>query len=316
MTSQLNPRTKSILVIGSGELGSAILQALLSHSLYDAKVSSISLLVRPSTLSNPSPEKARQQAEFRALGVRLVPGDIEASQDELTALFRPYTSVLHAGGMALPAGSLLKLTRAVLAAEVQYYVPWQHGVDYDVIGRQGGQGMFSEQIDVRNLLRAQSSTAWVVLSCGIFMSFLFEEFWGVVKKLPDNDNKVQVTALNSWEDVITTTRAEDIALCTAELVYRADAPINKPVYIAGDTMTYGQFADVVGRALNREVVKKVWPLAFLREESQRDPGDKLKRYRVVFAEGKGLSWPKEETWSAQLGLKLMGVEEWIRQNLV
>ncbi|KAL6244001.1 hypothetical protein RBB50_008870 [Rhinocladiella similis] len=314
MTSQLPARTKSILVIGSGELGSAILQGLLSHPLYDARASSISLLVRPTTLSSPSPEKAKQQVEFQALGIKLVAGDIEASQDELTALFQPYTSVLHAGGMALPAGSLLKLTRAVLAAGVQYYAPWQHGVDYDVIGRQGGQGMFSEQIDVRDLLRAQSSTAWVVISCGIFTSFLFEDFWGVVKKLPGN--KVQVTALNSWEDIITTTRADDIARCTAELVFNADAPVNEPVYIAGDTLTYGQFADVVGRALNREVIRQAWPLGYLREESQKDPEDKLKRYRVVFAEGRGLSWPKEETWSAQRGLKLMGVEEWIRQHFV
>ncbi|KIW12044.1 hypothetical protein PV08_09318 [Exophiala spinifera] len=312
MTSQLPPWTKSILVIGSGELGSAILQALLSHSLYNAAVSSISLLVRPSTLSNPSPEKAKQQAEFRELGVKLVPGDIEVSQDDLTALFQPYTSVLHAGGMSLPAGSLVKLTRAILAAGVQYYVPWQHGVDYDVIGRQGGQGMFSEQIDVRDLLRAQSSTAWVVLSCGVFTSFLFEDFWGVVKKLPGD--KVQVTALNSWEDVITTTRAEDIARCTAELIFSAAAPVNKPVYIAGDTLTYGQFADAVGRALNREVVRQVWPLEYLRAESRKDPADKLKRYRVVFAEGRGLSWPKEKTWNAQRGWELMGVEEWIRQN--
>ncbi|KAG9773391.1 hypothetical protein KCU88_g5807, partial [Aureobasidium melanogenum] len=313
MDSQHLPRTKSILVIGFGELGSAILHALQSHRLYSPEENSISVLVRPSTLSNPSPQKASQLAKFQAEGITLVPGDIEGSEDGLVTLLKSYTSVIHAGGMNLPAGSLLKLTRAVLAAGVQYYIPWQHGVDYDVIGREGGQGMFSEQIDVRDCLRAQNSTAWVVISCGIFTSFLFEDFWGVVKNLPDN--KVQVTALNSWQDVVTTTAAEDIATCTAELLLCADTPVNGPVYIAGDTLTYEEFADVVGQSLRREVVKKVWPLEYLREESLKDPADKLKRYRVVFAEGKGLSWPKETTWNAQRGLKLMGVEDWIRKNL-
>ncbi|KIW53895.1 hypothetical protein PV05_06304 [Exophiala xenobiotica] len=312
MSPEHPPRTRSILVIGAGELGSAILHALISHPRYNPQSTSITLLVRPATLSNPSPEKSKQQSDLRALGIILAPGDVESSEEELTTLFRPYSSVIHAGGMALPPGSLLKLTRAILAADVQYYVPWQHGVDYDAITRRGGQGMFAEKIDVRDLLRSQSSTQWVVLSCGVFMSFLFQEFWGVVLRLPDG--KVQTTALNSWDDVITTTTAEDIARCTAELMYNADTPVNRPVYIAGDTLTYGQFAEVVGRAMGREVVRQVWPLEYLRKESQKDPVDKIKRYRVVFAEGKGLSWPKEETWSAKHGMDLMGVEEWVRRN--
>ncbi|KAK5462544.1 hypothetical protein LTS15_002256 [Exophiala xenobiotica] len=317
MSPEPTPRTRSILVIGAGELGLAILHALISHPHYNPQATSITLLVRPSTLSNPSPEKGKQQSDLRALGINLAPGDVESSAEELTALFRPYSSVIHAGGMALPPGSLLKVTRAILAAGVQYYVPWQHGVDYDAITRQGGQGMFAEQIDVRDLLRSQNSTQWVVLSCGIFMSFLFQEFWGVVLRLPDDGKgkgKVQVTALNSWDDLITTTTAEDIARCTAELIYNANTPVNTPVYIAGDTLTYGQFAEVVGRAMGREVVGQVWPLSYLRNESQIDPEDKMKRYRVVFAERKGLSWPKEETWSAKRGMDLMGVEEWVRKN--
>ena len=156
------------------------------------------------------------------------------------------------------------------------------------------------------------------------MSFLFQEFWGVVvvrrPRSPPDDGKVRITALNSWDDVVTTTTAEDIARCTAELMYykndAADTPVNGPVYIAGDTLTYGQLAEVVGRAMGREVVRQVWPLEDLRKESLMDPGDKIKRYRVVFAEGKGLSWPKEETWSAKHGMDLMGVEEWVRRNFV
>lgn len=325
-TDTLPSRTKSILVLGAGELGTAIIDALLAHPSYTPSRTQITLLVRPSSLSSPSPSKRALHDSLRVQGVTIIGGDVEAqSIGSLAALFRPYTTVLHAGGMSIAPGTITKVTRAVLVAKVEYYVPWQHGVDYDAITRRGGQGMFAEQIDVRDLLRQQAGTQseaetqWVVLSCGIFMSFLFEEFWGVVKRLPAPEGKqeqqrVQVTALNSWDDMLTTTSAEDIGLCTASLLFSPSSPVNRPVYIAGDTLSYGDLADVVGCATGKEVVREVWPLEYLRHESEKDPEDKLKRYRVVFAEGKGLSWPKEETWSAKAGIKMMGVEDWVRKN--
>lgn len=327
------PRAESILVIGAGELGLAIINAILSHPLYSPTTTHVTLMIRPSSLSQPSPEKASQNKSLVAQGVSLVGGDIESlALPALTSLLQDgeYTAVLHAGGMTLAAGTMLKLTRAALAAEnVRYYVPWQHGVDYDIIGREGGQGMFSEQIEVRELLRAQHSTDWVIVSCGIFMSFLFEEFWGVVARRKTSREHgegegqasaretVQVTALNSWDDLITTTTAADIGTCTAELLFSSDAPVNQPVYIAGDTLTYGAFADTIERVLEPkgvEIVRREWPLSYLRQESEKDPEDKLKKYRVVFSEGRGLSWPKEGTWSDKMGIKMMGVEEYVRKN--
>ncbi|EXJ70027.1 uncharacterized protein A1O5_07100 [Cladophialophora psammophila CBS 110553] len=345
------PRTRSILVLGAGELGRAILSNILSHPSFSPANTSLTLLIRPSSLAHPSPAQQSQHALLRSRGVAIIPGDIEASsQAVLAQLFAPFTAVLHAGGMALPPGTMTKVTRAVLEARVPYYVPWQHGVDYDIIGREGGQGMFSEQIGVRELLRGQTTTDWVVLSCGIFMSFLFEDFWGVVRRLPpisaaaedssgtagisasirssksasEKDaggarEKIQITALNSWDDLITATTAEDIGKCTAELLFTPDSPVNTPVYIAGDTLSYGAFADTIERVvapLGVEVVRLVWPLSHLKEESRIDPADKIKRYRVVFAEGKGLSWPKEQTWSATQGITMVGVEEYARRLFV
>jgi len=66
------------------------------------------------------------------------------------------------------------LARAVLDAGVRRYVPWQFGVDYDVIGRGSAQDLFDEQLDVRDALRSQSGTEWVIISTGMFTSFLFE----------------------------------------------------------------------------------------------------------------------------------------------
>ncbi|KIX94063.1 uncharacterized protein Z520_10089 [Fonsecaea multimorphosa CBS 102226] len=328
-TPNLPLRTKSILVLGAGELGLAILDAILSHPDFSPSTTRLTLLIRPSSLTSPSPAQQSQQSLLRSRGVVLMGGDIESSlQSSLAELFAPFTAVIHAGGMTLPPGTMTKVTRAVLDARVGYYVPWQHGVDYDVIGREGGRGMFSEQIDVREMLRGQvqnggTKTDWAIVSCGMFMSFLFEDFWGIVRRVPSPSpspdarrEKIQLTALNSWDDLITTTTAEDIGKCTAQLLFTGDSPVNTPVYIAGDTLTYGAFADTVEPVvspLGIEVVRQVWPLTFLREESEKDPGDKIKRYRVVFAEGKGLSWPKERTWSAMQGIKMEGVDEYARR---
>lgn len=309
----------SILVLGAGELGHAILTSLLDNRRFNTPSSpaTISLVVRPTSLSNPSASKLEQQNDYRSKGIQLVAADIENdNQATLAELFRSYTTVIHAGGMNSPAGTMTKITLAVIDAGVKLYMPWQHGVNYDAIGREGGQGLFSEQVGVREILRAQSATQWVVLSCGIFMSFLFEEFWGVVKKetVDGGREKIQVTALNSWDDLITVTAAEDIGRCAAELVLDPNAPRNQPVYIAGDTLTYGEFADTIQDVTGKEVIRNVWPVEYLREQSRNSPDDKLKKYRVVFAEGTGLSWPVEGTWSRERGFDMEGVGAWIKRN--
>lgn len=319
LVKMATPPTNSILVLGAGELGHEILSSLVNSRLFNTPSSpaTISLLVRPTSLSNPSASKLEQQNAYRSQGIQLVPGDIDNDdQAALAELFRPYTTVIHAGGMNSPPGTMTKITLAVLGAGVKLYMPWQHGVNYDAIGREGGEGLFSEQVGVRELLRGQRTTEWVVLSCGIFTSFLFEDFWGVVKKEVSEDGRerIQVTALNSWDDVITTTTAEDIGRCAAELVLDPAAPKNQPVYIAGDTLTYGELADTIQRVTGKEVVRNVWPVEYLREESRKTPGDKLKKYRVVFAEGTGLSWPLEGTWSRGKGFEMERVEGWIRRK--
>lgn len=212
-----------------------------------------------------------------------------------------------------------KITNAVIHAGVGLYIPWQFGVDYDVIGASGGMGLFEEQYLIRQKLRGQTGTQWVVVSCGVFMSFLFEGLWGVVGRVEEGEKaekaeKVKVTALNSWDDWITATTAEDIGVCTAKLVLDANEVRNEPVYIAGETLTYRDFADTVERVTGREVVREVWPLEMLKEKARMEPENKLRKYHVVFSEGQGLSWPKETTWNVERGVEMMGVEEWMRNN--
>ena len=118
--------------------------------------------------------------------------------------------------------------------------------------------------------------------------------------------RVEITALASMENAITATSAEDIGKWTAELVFDAESPINTPVYVAGETLTYEQLADILERVLKPngvEVVRKVWTVEWLKGEMERGEGerDKLKRYRVVFAEGRGVSWPRGGCWGVGRG---------------
>ncbi|ETN36673.1 uncharacterized protein HMPREF1541_08951 [Cyphellophora europaea CBS 101466] len=318
MTTSTPP--KPILILGAGELGGAIISALLSHPAYDPTTTPLTLVLRPSTLASPPPTRASELAHYRAHSISLLGADIDAtSGSDLSSLFAPFDTVIHAGGMLAPRGTQAKVTDAVLAARVRRYIPWQHGVDYDVIGPEAGKGLFAEQCGVRRRLRAQRDTAWVIVSCGIFMSFLFEGAWGVVVPLEggqgkDEEVKVKVTALGSWEDGITATTAEDIGKTCARLLLDdgEEKEWGKPVFIAGETLTYSQLADVVGQVTGKEVVKELWDRERFARELEANPEDKLWKYRAVFGGGRGVSWPASETWSQQRGMNMQGVGEWLK----
>jgi hypothetical protein len=104
-----------------------------------------------------------------------------------------------------------KIARAAQNAHVKRFVPWQFGVDYDVIGRNSPQDLFDEQLDVRDMLRAQPNTEWVIVSTGMFTSFLFEPAFGVVDLAANT-----VNALGSWDTAVTLTTADDIGNARTE----------------------------------------------------------------------------------------------------
>ena len=204
-----------------------------------------------------------------------------------------------------------KLAEAALSAGVKRYLPWQFGVDYDIIGRGSAQDLFDEQLDVRDTLRAQSATEWVIVSTGMFTSFLFEPFFGVV----DLENS-KINALGSLDDRVTVTAATDIGLLTAEIVFAEPRIKNQVVYTAGDTVSYRQLADKLESVLRVTLQRNVLSVAELTAALAADPQDALKKYRAVFAGGKGVAWPKEASYNAQHEIPVTDVETYIRDNLV
>lgn len=230
--------------------------------------------------------------------------------------------------MSLPRGTQLKITRAVLAAstssggKVRHYIPWQFGLDYDVIGRASKQDLFDEQLDVRGLLRSQQGEGvkWTIVSTGMFMSFLFEDDFGVVS-LRGGEGKERVTALGSWENELTVTEVGDIGRVVAELVLgsgiddEGEERESGVVYVAGDTVSMSRLADVVEGVLGREVERRVKSVQQLEAELREEPDDVMRKYRAVFAAGVGVSWEKERSFNARRGIETVLVEDWARRNL-
>ncbi|MBB3426927.1 MULTISPECIES: aromatic alcohol reductase [Rhizobium] len=310
MNSTQTTEGQSILVIGAGELGMPVLRNL-ARKAKDHSGTAISVLLRAATVESTDPVKQRDVFEIRELGIEIVTGDILAATiSELAAIFARFDTVIGCAGFSAGRNTPMKLAKAALEANLKRYFPWQFGVDFDVIGRGSPQDLFDAQIDVRDLLRGQDKTDWVVISTGMFTSFLFESIFEVV----DLENNV-VNALGSLDTEVTLTTPDDIGALTAEVVFAQPMIRNEIVYLAGDTVTYGEVADKLQTVLERPFRKVEWTVPQLKSELTQDPDNHIKKYRAVFAEGKGVAWPKRGSFNERNGIKVTTAEEWIRENL-
>lgn len=337
----------SILLLGAGELGSAILTSIASHPLLSSVPLTIAL--RPASLDSPS-----RLDSLRALlpaprqpALSFAPLDLAAptAASDLTALILSgaHDAVVACTGMTTSgtdAGTQTLITRAVLAAGRQRaqdarplrFFPWQFGVDYDAIGPDAAGGLMREQCGVRTILRREAAgagVAWTIVSTGVFVSFVFEERFGVVEglgralkaggpePLADEGVEVVVRGLGGWGNAVSVTDVRDIGRVVAECLARPVEEDGNVVFTAGETVTYGEVAEVVQRVIGRrkEVRREEWSVEFLKGELEKDPESQMKKYRLLFAEGTGVSWDMGKTLNAQRGIDMVGVEQWLREQL-
>jgi len=310
MTEVIPLSPQSILVLGAGELGLPVLRNL-AQVAKRAPGSTISVLLRASTIGTQVPEKKAEIDELRSLGIQMVAADLVSdSIDQLAEVFARFDTVIGCAGMVAGRETPMKLATAALKAGVKRYFPWQFGVDFEVIGRGSPQDLFDAQLDVRELLRAQDKTEWVIISTGMFTSFLFEPVFEVV----DFDNDA-VNALGSLDNSVTLTTPQDIGRLTAEIVFFEPRFRNQIVYLSGDTVTYGQVASILERVLERPFKRNVWTVEHLILELEKDPTHHIKKYRAVFAQGRGVAWPKAGTFNEQQSIQVTSAEQWVRENL-
>ncbi|VVE72957.1 2'-hydroxyisoflavone reductase [Pandoraea pnomenusa] len=305
-----NATSQNILVLGAGELGLPVLRNL-ARRAKDVEGAKISVLLRASAVESSSPSKRNDIAEIRGLGIEIVVGDlVTSSVDELAAVFAQYDTVIGCAGYAAGIDTPMKLARAALQARIPRYFPWQFGVDFDVIGRGSPQDIFDAQLDVRELLRSQHQTEWVIISTGMFMSYLFEPEFGVVDLQND-----EVRALGTLDTAVTLTTPDDIGALTAAIVFCKPRIRNEIVYLAGDTVTYGEVADKLQAALGRPFSRSEWSEQYLLDQLARDPDNMMRKYRAAFAQGRGVAWDKLGTFNQRNTIPVTDVASWIRENL-
>ncbi|PJL13492.1 aromatic alcohol reductase [Stenotrophomonas maltophilia] len=301
--------SRSILVLGAGELGMPVIRNL--ARMANNHGATISVMLRNASIESTLPEKRAVIDEIRSLGVALVPGDlVKATVDELAELFSRYDTVIGCAGYAAGLDTPMKVARAAVKSGIPRYFPWQFGADFDAIGRGGPQDLFDAQLDVRDYLRAQSAMDWVVISTGMFTSYLFEPEFGVI----DLANR-SVHALGSGANSVTLTSPDDIGAMTAQIMFHSPPIRNEIVYLAGDTIRYEELPEILEEHFGEAFSYSVWSTPQLMQELADDPSNMIKKYRAVFAQGKGVSWDKDLTFNVKAEAKLEGIRDWMKTNL-
>ncbi|KAJ8110431.1 hypothetical protein OPT61_g6726 [Boeremia exigua] len=301
----LNTEPTQILLLGAGELGRAVL------------VSISTLLNTHITLGVRTPSKS---THLRSPTIELAEIDLTSPSAALVETFSRYHIVISCTGFASSPGSVTKLATEVLEAGKLrrqrgdgriWFFPWQWGVDYDVtLDGNGLMPLFGEQKAVRDSLREkaeESHVKWTVVSTGIFMSFLFEPFWGIVDRSKEREGKLTVRCLRDWKHGVTVTDVADIARATKRILAGDIDAENKVVYVAGDAVRYEELATIIGRVTGHEVAREEWDVERLWQELRKDPEDGIKKYRLVFA-GDGVFWEKDKTMNYRLEMEMMDVE--------
>lgn len=326
-----------ILILGAGELGMAMLNAFAKRN--EPKWD-VSVLLSPTSANLPKQNPKVAPIYLLQIDVKIVPCDlVDTSQSDLAAVFKSFDVIVGCTGYGQNSagtgkGLQRKLADAVLeAGTVKLYLPWQFGVDYDQFDYGDAGGLFDEQKDIRKLLRdsvssGETKTEWIIVSTGIFMSYLFSPFWGIIEPAEgatggENVAGWVVNAFGSWDVSTTVTTPKDIGAATVEIIRVALSSIpeakelkNRAVYIAGDTLSYAQLVDVVQEATGLPCRKgEELQMSHLEEEMKQNPQASLLQYRVAFGRGRGVSWDKCSTFSHKHGIPMQDAKSWAALHL-
>ncbi|KKN39646.1 hypothetical protein LCGC14_0741220 [marine sediment metagenome] len=113
-----------------------------------------------------------------------------------------------------------------------------------------------------------------------------------------------VSALGSLDTAVTLTTPEDIGALTAEIVFYEPCIRNQIVYLAGDTVTYGEVANKLESVLQRTFQRREWTVPELMTELADDQSNHIKKYRTVFAQGRGVAWEKDTSFNGLMKISL------------
>ena len=186
------------------------------------------MLLRPEAArAVTGPHRARRDALAR-LGIAVVEGDLQQnSVDELSTLLRGFDAVINCSGFVGGAGTQIR-SPGPFCRRAWRVISRGSSAWTTMLSVQAAGNRWDEQLEVRHLLRAQKATEWVIVSTGIFTSYLFDSGFGVV----DAATKT-VRALGDWRYAVTLTTPEDIGRLTAAIF--PSARVSQTVVISPGT---------------------------------------------------------------------------------
>ena len=288
-----------VLVIGSGDAGTAILNALTRRSNHIHA----SLLVRPESV-----EKHRDKlASFQAAGVQVIQGSLSSSLEHLTALLRE--TVEEGGNVSERAAfdvviscisheryrtDQVKLVQAAKAAGVKRYFPTAFGMDEEAVG---SPSAFSPIIEakLKNFAAiAEVGLPYTIVSCGFWSEWLLSRLLGI-----DYSHKV-ITAIETFDSRISTTTLKDLGELMCEILLDPSTIDQTRLHIASDRVTLEQVAQAVERATGSTFERR---LATMEEMDKRRAAAVFPRMDVqavfltLIHNQRGMWWPKERTWN-------------------
>lgn len=100
----------------------------------------------------------------------------------------------------------------------------------------------------------------------------------------------------------------------AAILFEQPPIANRIVYLASDTVSYGQSADIVEAVTRRGVQHELLTDARLAFDLAATPADGMAAYRIAFARGHGMWWDKEQTYNAARGIPTADVAAWLRMH--
>lgn len=299
----------SILIIGAGELGMAMIDAFAKK--LKTNQGYLNVLLKKESIESSDKRKLQRLSDFKMNHIGVITGDLEKdSIATLSGIFSKFGTIINCSGFVGGQGTQIKITKAVLNAHVSTYVPWQFGVDYDIVGKGSGQPVWDEQYDVRELLRAQNTTDWIIVSTGIFTSYLYSSDFGIV----DLKEKI-VHALGNWNYKVTVTTPEDIGRLTAEIVFFVPKIKNEIVFVAGDTLSYEALANITERVVGEPFKRELISMSDLTKAIAQDENNVAARYRIAFARPDGVAWEKTSTFNFSQNLEVSDVQDWLLKNM-
>ena len=303
MTSSVPPSSsiQRVLVAGYARAGSSILVALGRRRAQFHT----SVLVRPSALAS----KADEFAPFRALGIQLVEGDLQADEAVLTSLVSGYHTVICCVTSFRFGTDEMRLVRACKAAGIARYFPTAWGLDEQAMGRGGAMGLvIDKKLDFYDALPS-IGLPYTIVSCGFWTEWLMGSGFGNLLGL-DWQQRV-FTAVGSFDCRVSTTSLLDLGNLVAEILLDP-ATINKHVHVYSSLVTLEQIAVALEHATGQSWERKVLSIEEAEALQAAAPGSWTYVGRLSIAHERGLWWPVEENWNRpgrQLPFKLHTVEE-------